>query len=120
AGCATTPATPHAPATRAVAATPGLSENERLGLAVALLNHGDRDQARAELGALLAASPGNAQAQRLLKEVDKDPQAALGRRNFPYTTRPGDTMASVAARFLGDPLKFYVLARYNNVATPAS
>jgi nucleoid-associated protein YgaU len=30
----------------------------------------------------------------------------------------GDTMSGLAARFIGDPLMFYALARYNGLASP--
>jgi tetratricopeptide (TPR) repeat protein len=39
----------------------------------------------------------------------------LGKEKFPYKVQPGDTLSRIARRFLGEPLKFYVLARYNNI-----
>jgi tetratricopeptide (TPR) repeat protein len=44
-----------------------------------------------------------------------DPVEVLGKEKFPYKVQPGDTLSRIARRFLGEPLKFYVLARYNGI-----
>jgi hypothetical protein len=118
AGCTTTATAPiSAPAS--VTVEQGLSVGERLTLAKELLNHNGRDKARAELRAVLQSSPANPAATQLLREMDEDPVAALGQQSFGYTVRPGDSFTTLATRFLRDPLKFYLLARYNDVASPA-
>jgi nucleoid-associated protein YgaU len=124
AGCAegnlnTDLATPHAPPTKVRGAEPGLSPGERLTLAVELLKHAHRDQARAELEAMAANGPRDMAGTRLLRDMDEDPKAVLGEQNFAYTVRPGETMETLAERFLGDRLRFYILARYNNIDAPA-
>jgi hypothetical protein len=110
AGCATTP-----PSTL----ESDLSTGERVTLAVELLNHNHPDKARAELKAVVAVSPTNAAAIQLMRDMDQDPVAALGQQSFDYTVRPRETLMTLAGRFLGDPLKFYLLARYNAIAAPA-
>jgi hypothetical protein len=116
-GC-TTPTAPISPPA-SVTVEQGLSVGERLTLAKELLNHNGRDKARAELRAVLQSSPANPAATQLLREMDEDPVTALGQQSFAYTVRPGDSFTTLATRFLGDPLKFYFLARYNGVAAPA-
>jgi hypothetical protein len=96
-----------------------LSVGERLTLAVELLNHAQRERARIELQAILVMAPGNAASGRLLRDMDEDPRTALGEQSYAYTVRPGDTMKTIASRLLGDPLKFYILARYNGIDVPA-
>jgi hypothetical protein len=118
--CATTPPAPPAPIARAPTAQVGLSVDERMTLAVELLNHDNRENARVELLAIIATAPDNIAAPRLLREMDEDAQAMLGPQNFAYTVRLGETLETIAARFLGDPLRFYILARYNGIAAPAS
>lgn len=100
-------------------ATPGLTAAERQKLAVDLLDKGQPDQARAELNAILLEQPANPVARRLLDQVDRDPREVLGAQNYAYKVRPGETMSVLAQRFLGDPLMFYALARYNNIAAPS-
>jgi hypothetical protein len=108
-----------APAAPVVTATPGLAARDRQRLAVDLLGDGHSEQARAELVALLSEQPANAVARKLLDQIDRDPRMMLGEKNYPYSVRAGETMSELAGRFLGDPLMFYALARYNNIAAPS-
>lgn len=80
------------------------------------LNRGDAERARPLLQAALQQEPHNGAARRLLDEIDGDPRRQLGVRSRAYTVQPTDTMQNLAQRFAGDPLMFYALARYNNMA----
>jgi Tfp pilus assembly protein PilF len=113
--CATT--TPRPAAAPAVA--PGLPPAERLSQAIEFLDQGQAVAARAELQAILAARPDDTRADHLMREIDEDPRVLLGSRSYAYTVRPGESMSALAERFLGDPLMFYALARYNGIAAPA-
>ncbi len=92
----------------------------RADRAVALLGEGETELARAELNAALKKHPKDKVARRLLTEMDAEPEAILGASKYPYRARRGETMWMLADRFLGDPLLFYVLARYNGVEAPDS
>jgi hypothetical protein len=92
------------------------SAQERVHVAMGALDRGDEARARSLLNGALRQEPGNATAQRLLNEINEDPRRQLGQRSRAYTVRDGDTMTSLAERYLGDPLLFYALARYNNMA----
>lgn len=100
------------------AATPVVAPRDRIRMAVELLDRGQSVEARAELALLLAEHPGNAVGKTLIDQIDKDPKALLGTRNYPYKVRPGETLSVLAERFLGDPLLFYALARYNGIDRP--
>ena len=88
---------------------------ERVHAAMELLDRGEEARARGLLENALRQEPGNATAQRLIDEIDGDPRRAIGSRTRAYTVREDDTMTGLAERFLGDPLMFYALARYNNI-----
>jgi tetratricopeptide (TPR) repeat protein len=79
------------------------------------LQDGDEDTARPLLQQALVLEPGHKNAAILLSQMGVDPIAVLGKENFSYKVQPGDTLSRIARRFLGEPLKFYVLARYNGI-----
>jgi len=95
---------------------PMQSAQDRVHAAMAALDRGDEAQAKTLLEGVLQQEPGNATAHRLLDEINIDPRSQLGQRNHAYVVRNDDTMSELAQRFLGDPLLFYALARYNNMA----
>lgn len=95
--------------------SPGQSAQDRVHLAMAALERGEEAQAKSMLEAVLRQEPGNASARRLLDEINIDPRTQLGERNHSYVVHNDDTMSELAQRYLGDPLLFYALARYNNM-----
>jgi hypothetical protein len=99
-------------------AQPERAPRERVRLAIELLDRGEERRAEAELRAALEDQPDNATARRLLEQIDGDPRALLGEHARPYVVRHGETMSSLAERFLGDGLLFYALARYNGLQAP--
>jgi hypothetical protein len=100
------------------AITQDVAPRERVRVAIELLGEGHARRAKAELEAALEAQPNMGSARRLLEQIDSDPRRLLGADARPYTVRPGETMSVLAERFLGDPLLFYALARYNNLEAP--
>ncbi|MFZ2030094.1 MAG: LysM peptidoglycan-binding domain-containing protein [Vitreimonas sp.] len=91
------------------------SAQERVHAAMELLDRGEQARAHGLLESALRQEPGNATAQRLIAQIDGDPRRAVGSRTRAYVVRENDTMTGLAERFLGDPLMFYALARYNNM-----
>jgi len=98
------------------------SENwpQRIRGVIADLNRGDAAAARQTLTQMLRQRPGDGVARQLLAQIDSDPRELLGRESYSYTLRAGETLSSVAQRALGNPMLFYALARYNNIAVPSS
>jgi tetratricopeptide (TPR) repeat protein len=103
---------------RGEAATPDLSPRERVRLAIELLGQGEEERAKSELEAALAAAPDLSTAQRLLAQINGDPQQLLRGEARAYTVRQGETMSVLAERFQGDGLLFYALARFNGLDAP--
>lgn len=98
---------------------PQLSAREYVTRAVDRLQEGDSEAARADLNRALALSPRNSMARELLAQLDVDPETAFSAESFEYTVVAGDSLSLIAQRFLGDPLQFYLLARYNDIERPA-
>ena len=80
-----------------------------------LIENGEHDQARAALETLLAKDPKNQAARNLQKQLTIDPAKALGPAVSTYTVQSGDTLGGLAARFLGNPMNFIILGRYNDI-----
>jgi tetratricopeptide (TPR) repeat protein len=109
-----------APAAPTGPVTPALQQqaHKTALAAAALLETGNEEQAKAELQRALAIDPNSKLAQSLMRQISADPVATLGRESFSYSVRPGDSLSSIAERFLGDKYQFYLLARYNDIKVP--
>jgi tetratricopeptide (TPR) repeat protein len=82
------------------------------------LQAGTPDKARPTLERLLVVEPNNSAGKNLLQQLGADPVETLGKEYFQYKTQSGDTLSRIAKRFLGDPYKFYILAKYNDIQIP--
>ncbi|MEO5867614.1 MAG: LysM domain-containing protein [Sphingomonas sp.] len=85
-----------------------------------LLMQGNEGEARKKLKVILKREPMNATAQLLNDSVERDPKVLLGPQSYPYTVEAGDTVISLAQRFLGNRMKAYQLLRYNDLKAPAT
>jgi len=112
------------PTSLAAPATPSTADKagaQELALhAVSLLDEGREAEAKAELTKALALDHNNALAESLMSQITDDPAATLGSKSFRYIAKQGDTLSKIAETFLKDQYKFYILARYNNIAVPRS
>jgi tetratricopeptide (TPR) repeat protein len=121
AGCGANSKTTAGPATastNAPAQDEGWVGRANVTDAIAFLNQGQSDKARKVLVAALKKQPGDTIARRLLDQIDLDPRVLLGTENYSYTLKTDDTLSSLAQRFLGDPMLFYALSRYNGLTLP--
>jgi tetratricopeptide (TPR) repeat protein len=135
-GCATPPPpvapAPAAPVPEPVAVAPApppppeltpaqaKAQAQKLAIeAVDLLQNGDEATAHATLDKALAADATNELARKLLEQIRADPQKELGSVFFRYTVQRDDSLSKLAQQFLGDRFRFYILARYNDMANPS-
>jgi hypothetical protein len=81
----------------------------------ALLDTGNRKDAKKRLAAALKRDPRDPTLMLLRDSMDRDPTELLGPNSYPYTIRQGDTIAGLAERLLGNRLKSHQLARYNKI-----
>jgi len=88
--------------------------------AVTALWEGNATKADKQLRKILKKTPNDPLARKLLKQITDDPHKLLGSDNYPYKVKPGETLWGLSQRILGDPMMFYALARYNDIAVPRS
>jgi Tfp pilus assembly protein PilF len=114
------PEQPAAPAPPPEATRESKAQAQRAALeAVDQLQNGDEAAARATLERSLAMDPANELAKRLMDQIRADAQRELGPVFFRYTVQPDDSLSKLAQRFLGDRFRFYILAKYNDIANPS-
>lgn len=136
AGCATQPAAPPtapaaAPAPEAAPppaapAAPELSpaqakaQAQKLALeAVDRLQNGDEAAARQLLSQAQGLDPSNDIARKMTEQISADAQKELGTVFFRYTVQRDDSLSKLAQSYLGDRFRFYILAKYNDMANPS-
>lgn len=124
-GASAEPAVPPAANTDAVSVvtksgTVDAAQLEHLQKAIGSLHVGRVADAKSELAAVLKQDPANKDARSLLAQIQTDPVRYFGGpESFNYTLQQGETLSNVAQRFLDEPLKFYILARFNGVSDPS-
>ena len=134
AGCAAPPpASPAAPAAAPAEATaqpapaaPELSpaqaktQAQKLALeAVDRLQNGDEAAARQLLSQAQALDATNDIARKMSEQISADAQKELGPAFFRYTVQRDDSLSKLAQSYLGDRFRFYILAKYNDMANPS-
>lgn len=67
----------------------------------------------------LKQHPGDRPAQAMLRQLTADPRQMLGALSGTHVVQAGDSYSSLAARYLGDPSLFLILARYNGSTNPS-
>ncbi len=96
-----------------------LPPSRRVRKALQLLEQGEYDYARKQLSWALQDKPGLQIAENLIAQIDADPIDYLGVKNFYYRVESGESLSIIAGKFLDDPMKFVVLARYNRLDNPS-
>ncbi|HVE50652.1 MAG TPA: LysM peptidoglycan-binding domain-containing protein [Casimicrobiaceae bacterium] len=87
--------------------------------AVDQLQNGDEAAARGTLERALALDPANDLARKLMEQIRADAQKELGGVFFRYTVQRDDTLSKLAQQYMGDRYRFYILAKYNDIANPS-
>jgi len=87
--------------------------------AIKYLQTGNEDDARWALEKSLSLNSKNKIATELLYQLDVDAINALGGEYFEYKVQYGDSLSKLAKLYLDDSLKFYLLAKYNDISDPS-
>lgn len=85
-----------------------------------LLARGDEDMAEAEFVLARESAEFEERARRMLRQIRTPPTRYFPADYFHVELSQGQSLSSLAERYLGEPLEFYALARYNAIRTPAS
>jgi tetratricopeptide (TPR) repeat protein len=83
------------------------------------LQNGRYAEGEKALRRYLKEHPGDHSAQFFLRQLTEDPKQALGAASTPHVVQTGESYSTLAAKYLGDPNLFVVLARYNGSTNPA-
>ena len=95
------------------------AQAQRLALeAVDQLQNGDETTARLTLDKAAALDPTNDLVKKLQEQIKADAQKELGPVFFRYTVQKDDSLSKLAQQYLGDRFRFYILAKYNDMASP--
>ena len=95
------------------------AQAQRLALdAVEQLQNGDEAAARLTLDKAVALDPTNDLAKKLQDQIKADAQKELGPVFFRYTVQRDDSLSKLAQQYMGDRFRFYILAKYNDMASP--
>ena len=95
------------------------AQAQRLALeAVDQLQNGDEPAARLTLDKAIALDPANDLVKKLQEQIKADAQKELGPVFFRYTVQRDDSLSKLAQQYLGDRFRFYILAKYNDMASP--
>ncbi|MCU7890718.1 MAG: LysM peptidoglycan-binding domain-containing protein [Candidatus Thiodiazotropha sp. (ex Ustalcina ferruginea)] len=99
--------------------TDSLTPSQRVRKALQQLEHGDYENAHNQLTWALQEKPTLQIATNLLQQMEADPIEYLGLKSFFYDVESGDSLSIISKKFLNDPLKFVILARYNKLDNPS-
>lgn len=117
---AAVPATPPRPPEPELTPAQAKAQAQKLALeAVDQLQNGDEIAARQTLAKALSLDPGNDIAKKMNEQINADAQKELGATFFRYTVARDDSLSKLAQQYLGDRFRFYILAKYNDIANPS-
>jgi tetratricopeptide (TPR) repeat protein len=97
----------------------GLTARQRFSKALEKLENGEDGQALAELEAYLIDVPRSNSAKNLIAQITTDSRDYFPSENFTVNLRSGASLSTLAKKYLGSALKFYALAKYNNITNPS-
>ncbi|MEP1445354.1 MAG: LysM domain-containing protein [Paraglaciecola sp.] len=97
----------------------GLTPRQRFSKALEKLENGEDGQALAELNAYLEAVPRSNSARNLVAQISTDSSQYFPAEYFKVNLTSGTSLSTLAKKYLGSALKFYALAKYNNIANPS-
>lgn len=96
-------------------AEPGLLASERYVKALALLQTGKTENAKVELQAYLQEKPKSQIVKQLIKQIETPAKAYFPDEFFEVVLQDGESISTLAEKYLGSALEFVALAKYNDI-----
>ncbi|NOX76556.1 MAG: LysM peptidoglycan-binding domain-containing protein [Gammaproteobacteria bacterium] len=107
-------------ATKVAPAVPQRTPKQHITEAIKALQVGKVDKAKRELEAAIRQEPSNVTALNLLVQINTPASKYFaGKGSFRYKVKSGESLSTIAKKYLKEPLKFYILAKYNNIENPS-
>ena len=97
-----------------------LSTSQLQSKAIDALLVADEELALQYLEVLFEDVPDSYVGLLLERQINLPPSDILGQRYFVHKVKRGESLMDIAHRYTGDRLKFYSLARFNNIEVPSS
>lgn len=104
---------------RTYIAEPGLAPRQRFTKALEHLEFGEDGQALAELNEYIVAIPRSSSARNIIEQITTDSADYFPAEFFEVNLTSGASLSTLAKRYLGSALKFYALAKYNDISNPS-
>lgn len=98
-----------------VQAEPGLKPSQRFSKALRNLELGKPDVALAELKAYIKAKPSSQSARDLINQIESPIENYYPEEHFVVELHSGESLSTLAKKYLGSALDFYSLAKYNGL-----
>lgn len=113
------PTSPQTPEQLDSLAASELPVEPSLSAVIEYLEAGKTDAAREMITVLADAAPASQLLARLLRQIDAPIEELLPGPYRRIRVADGESLSLIAGRELGDPLKFYALARLNDIEVPS-
>ncbi|WP_395344146.1 hypothetical protein PN836_005030 [Ningiella sp. W23] len=104
--------------TSQIRAEENLTPSERMSKALQSLDRGESALAKVELTEYLKAAPGNSRAHNLLRQINTASKDYYPEEFFTVELKSGQSLSTLAKRYLGSAWEFYALAKYNDIEQP--
>ncbi len=85
---------------------------------IELMQNGEAQLASDSLKVLITEETNPRVMNSLLQQLQTDAKQIFGDEHYEVTVQAGDTLSALAGQHMGDPLQFYALASYNDIAVP--
>ncbi|MFT6898549.1 MAG: tetratricopeptide (TPR) repeat protein [Paraglaciecola sp.] len=97
----------------------GLTSKQRFSKALKHLEYGNEGKALAELNAFLVSVPDSSSATNIVEQINTASAQYFPAENFLVVLESGESLSTLAKKYLGSALKFYALAKYNDIDNPS-